>query len=282
MSLDNKENDQLTIVSTISDEIFDKSADVDSFVKMLVQESLPQILPQIYNLVQGSDSSKLLDNTQLTIDKSEILKIENKIVKNYNGSLLADLEKISSLTPSNRDDTLKHIDDKRLKAIQKMQSSANEKIGRQYTIESFPSTGKSHKITISHKTKDKYFFSKQDIWVNIEKYLYGTIYSLGGKNPTVRIETDDVIGKNIVIQTNDQYLTDLPDNKLYKKQLVRVKFEQNIETNEIRNIKLISFEDFKHEFDEKEFDEMIAKGRQAWKDVPNASEWVEKIRGNLD
>ncbi len=29
-----------------------------------------------------------------------------------------------------------------------------------------------------------------------------------------------------------------------------------------------------------EFEEMVQKGTEAWKDVPNATEWVEDLRGN--
>jgi len=31
---------------------------------------------------------------------------------------------------------------------------------------------------------------------------------------------------------------------------------------------------------DEEFDEMIKKGTEAWKDVPNATEWLEDLRGN--
>jgi hypothetical protein len=36
----------------------------------------------------------------------------------------------------------------------------------------------------------------------------------------------------------------------------------------------------KIKFDQDEFDEMVRKGTEAWKDVGNATEWVEDIRGN--
>src|SRR4051794_2194249 len=36
----------------------------------------------------------------------------------------------------------------------------------------------------------------------------------------------------------------------------------------------------KPHFDEAEFNEMVAKGTQAWKDVPDATVWVEEQRGN--
>lgn len=32
-------------------------------------------------------------------------------------------------------------------------------------------------------------------------------------------------------------------------------------------------------FDPEAFAAMVAKGRKAWADVPNATEWVEKLRG---
>lgn len=37
---------------------------------------------------------------------------------------------------------------------------------------------------------------------------------------------------------------------------------------------------FKPEFNQAEFDEMVDKGTKAWADVPNATEFVENLRGN--
>ena len=38
-------------------------------------------------------------------------------------------------------------------------------------------------------------------------------------------------------------------------------------------------EPYQPRFDPEAFAAMVAKGRKAWADVPNATEWVEKLRG---
>jgi hypothetical protein len=116
-------------------------------------------------------------------------------------------------------------------------------------------------------------------WVRVEKYLFGTVTDMGGaQKANVHIRLDDS-GELVRIGTNQDYLHDQEENRLYRKVLVRVAAEQQYRTGKLRNLRLLSFEDYQPRYDEEALDRFAAAGREAWQDVTNASLWVAELRG---
>lgn len=131
-------------------------------------------------------------------------------------------------------------------------------------------------FTISSKTN---YTSRKEIWVNVDLYLYGRVYDIGGKNkPNVHIELEN--GKSIKIDARASFLAGDKENRIYKDQLVRIKAKRNILTHELRDEQLVSFEYYNPEFNEEEFDRISRKAKVAWKSIKSASDWVENLRGN--
>ena len=65
-------------------------------------------------------------------------------------------------------------------------------------------------------------------------------------------------------------------------QSLRISAEYNLAARQHRNAKLIEFVDYAPRFDEAEFERLTDLGRQAWKDVPDASAWVESLGGSAE
>ena len=87
-------------------------------------------------------------------------------------------------------------------------------------------------------------------------------------------------GEEQIVQATEQQLADEKENQLYKHVTLRVQAEQHLRTKALRNVRLLQFAPSDTEVDEESLQSLWAKGREAWKDVSSAQEWVETMRGN--
>jgi hypothetical protein len=174
-----------------------------------------------------------------------------------------------------RQDSLADIDPKRADVVAKWQARSKGNPDVDYAIR--PSGLAGRDIELSAATD--YRVGDVTPWVKVEKYLFGTVMDIGGATKAnVHIRLDDS-GELVRIGTNQEYLKDQQENRLYHKVLVRVEAEQHFRTAQLRNLRLISFEDYAPAYDEAALDRFAEAGRDAWRDVPDAAEWVRKLRG---
>ncbi len=172
--------------------------------------------------------------------------------------------------------SLNDIDSNRARIVELWQSNSKNNENRSYDLYVGDDSTNNPHFIISRKTN---FIMINNNWVDVDLYLYGKIFDLGGKNkPNVHIELDN--GNTIKIQTNTSLLSTDEENRLYKKQLVRIRAKRNIDTRQLKEEKLMSFVYYNPQFDEKSFEEISEKATLAWKSVKNPSTWVDEIRGN--
>ncbi len=132
-------------------------------------------------------------------------------------------------------------------------------------------------ITISNKTD--YHRKSEDLWVETERYLTGRIQDMGGKtSANVHLEVKG-LPKLLKMDSSEEYLRNQTENMLYHDVQVRVLAEQNIQTRELRKVRLIEFAGKAPSYDEAELNALIKKGTKAWADVENATQWVAEQRG---
>lgn len=118
-----------------------------------------------------------------------------------------------------------------------------------------------------------------DQWVRVERYLQGEIFDIGGlSHANAHIRLPD--GKKLLVETEREVLRSDKSNRLYKPAMVRISAEYNVATREYRQARLIEFVEHDDKLDEKEFERLTQRGAKAWRDVPDASAWVERVRGN--
>ncbi|PKL30799.1 hypothetical protein CVV43_05345 [Candidatus Saccharibacteria bacterium HGW-Saccharibacteria-1] len=178
----------------------------------------------------------------------------------------------------NKSHTLVNVDAIRAKIMENWQSAAKKNKDRIYKL-SLKSSNLDTDVSTLVISADTNYKINKEVWLNAELYLYGKIYDLGGKNqPNVHIMLDS--GRSIKVKSEASLLVDDQVNRLYSEQLIRLKAEQNFNTKEYRNEELISFENYKPEYDESVFQAMVKEGRQAWRDISSATQWVEELRGN--
>jgi hypothetical protein len=120
-----------------------------------------------------------------------------------------------------------------------------------------------------------------DQWVQVERYVRGEIQDLGGMtkaNAHVRLPD----GSSLKVSTDRDLLRDEKVNRLYKMAMLRVRAQYNVRTRELRDARLVEFVEYAPSIDEEELARLTKRGALAWKDVPDATSWVDEMRGGAD
>jgi hypothetical protein len=124
-----------------------------------------------------------------------------------------------------------------------------------------------------------YHADDADQWVQVERYIRGEIQDLGGvTKANAHVKLPD--GRTLKVTTEREVLRDDTVNRLYKLAMLRVKAEYNVLTRELRNARLVEFVEYAPTVDEDAFSRLTRRGAVAWRDVPNATAWVDELRGD--
>ena len=84
------------------------------------------------------------------------------------------------------------------------------------------------------------------------------------------------------VTTDKEVLRDDTVNRLYKPAMLRIKAKYNVLTRALRDARLVEFVQYTPRFDDGDMERLTRRGAQAWKDVENATAWVEELRGGVD
>jgi hypothetical protein len=181
-------------------------------------------------------------------------------------TLWADLEYLKS------PDSLNLIDPKRAAVVERWQATARQNPHRKYRV-----ADKTAQVSLSVDASTD-FRRVEEVWVTVEKYVHGKVLDWGGKTkPNVHLEMDD--GTVLKVSSSQNLLAQEEQNRLYRSALLHISAEENLLTGAIRNPVLLAFEAHQPAYDETEFQQMVQRGTAAWSDVPNATDWVEDLRG---
>ncbi len=174
-----------------------------------------------------------------------------------------------------REDSLGEIDPKRAEIVSKWQDLARKDGKLEFGIKTDRSDLPMVRLT---RTSD-YRIGAVIPWVKVEKYLFGVIENMGGaQKANLHLRLRDT-KQTVIVNAAQDVLRDQSENRLYHETLLRVQAEQHFKTGKLQNIRLVAFEGYAPEFNEEEFSRFTTEGAAAWRDVPDASEWVRTQRG---
>jgi hypothetical protein len=123
-----------------------------------------------------------------------------------------------------------------------------------------------------------YHADDADQWVQVERYIRGEIQDLGGATKAnAHVKLPD--GRTLKVTAERAVLKNDTVNRLYKVAMLRIKADYNVVTRDLRNARLIEFVEYAPRVDEDELARLMRRGAVAWKDVPNATAWVDELRG---
>ncbi len=231
---------------------------------------LKDFIEQVELFIKGKNRPNLAEiKTSIEDSSFAVTVYDNDEILN---SAISDYIKVKE------SNSIDDIDSFRAEVIEKWQKQAKEAGGLIFEMNLSVGENVISKLIINQTTEIK---RKKSIWVDVELYLYGRVFDMGGKNnPNVHIELEN--GNTIKINSKASILAEVKENKLYKNQLLRIKAKQNYHTREIREERLVSFEMYSPHFDPEEFEEISQRSTEFWESVSNPSKWVEEQRGNYE
>ena len=162
------------------------------------------------------------------------------------------------------------------RAIEKLQSDA---ISKNYEFSITTSEWKDGELRITPQT---HYRRSEEIWVDAEVYLYGTLTDAGGKDKS-NIHLDTKEYGQVTIDSNKDYLKNIKENLLYKEYGVRAIGKQSIATGEmdLSSLKLISLHGFRPVYDEGYLNGLIAKASVSWAGV-DVDSFLAEMRGGYE
>ena len=168
---------------------------------------------------------------------------------------------------------LDNLDAKRRDVVERWQKTARQTRQVAYRISA---TFLDRPIVVN--AESDYHSDDADQWVQVERYIRGEIQDLGGATrANAHVKLPD--GSTLKVTTDRDVLRDDTVNRLYKVAMLRVKAEYNVLTRALRNARLVEFVEYTPQVDEESLARMTRRGTNAWKDVGDATSWVEELRG---
>ena len=227
-----------------------------------------QFNAEVEDLVVGSQKGLKLSGAKVRVEEGSY-KLKVVLTATLLASFGPDLERL------NRQDSLGEIDPERGKIIQRWQARAKSDPDLQYEV----SSAGEHPIKVRVTNSTDYRAGKTTPWVVVEQYLFGRIVDMGGaQKANVHLALEGT-GRILIVGASEDFLREQKHNRLYRKALLRVRAEQHTRTGELRNVRLLDFEDYDPGYNEQELAKFIEEGTKAWADVPDAAAWVRDLRG---
>lgn len=231
--------------------------------------TLRGFIEEIETLIKGDVPGASLAESRIRIESGSL-----KIIAFVAAALAVDFQ--ADLARLDQTGDLDAIQPKRAQVVERWQNRASRSTVLSYAIES---SALDQSLRVAGGAP-RFHHRAQQSWVRVEKYLAGKVINLGGKSkPNVHLLLDDT-GQTVVIAASEAQLADERENQLYKHVLLRIQGEQHLQTNELRELRLLSFQPQATDVDEAALRNLWEKGRQAWKDVASAASWVDNLRGS--
>jgi hypothetical protein len=233
------------------------------------------------------DRVRLADLADFSADVSAFLRGEDKDVDTKTldvairyGSFAIETAPLLSAPGLFRDlrtllggELLDNLDAKRREVIERFQKAARQTKQVAYRI-SAPFLDRPIEIN----SESDYHADDADQWVQVERYIRGEIQDLGGvTKANAHVKLPD--GRTLKVTADRDVLRDDTVNRLYKLAMLRIKAEYNVLTRDLRNARLVEFVEYAPKVDEDDLARMTRRGAVAWKDVADATAWVDELRG---
>lgn len=160
------------------------------------------------------------------------------------------------------------IDPVRAAVIYNFQALSRGSKDRKYVI-----SYKGSKLTIGDSSDYKI---NEPVYVDIEDYIYGELYDMGGQTPNIHLVAED--GQKITVPAEKELLMSAGD-RLYRKQLVYVSAKEDLKTRDRKDYSLISFEDYNPRWDEQEFSDLVDFYTPKIASLVNPAALINTMRG---
>ncbi len=229
--------------------------------------TLRGFLEEVEKLIKGDVPGASLTNSRVRIEEGSV-----KVIALVSMLLAASLD--SDLAKAGATEDLDQVQPRRAEVLATWQSRARRNPTRRYSVAGTKEAASPLTITSTTQLARE----SENGWFSAERYIRGKVVDMGGKqspNVHVAIEGTD---QTLTIAASELQLRGAPH--LYQQVTLRVTAEQHVQTKELRNAHLLEFLPTSQDVDEGALERLWKVGRSAWHDVPNATSWVEEMRGH--
>lgn len=224
---------------------------------------------EVQKFVQGSDDRSALRDLSVQITDGSY-RLAVIIPAGLMATLVTDISRIAQSAP------LTEVDPNRAKVALRWQERAKLEPNLRYGLRS--PRGAFSPVVIS--SESNLVREERVQWVNVERYFVGEITDWGGaQKPNIHLRLRNTRDTILVDATEDQ-IRNQRENLVFHKAIVHARAKQNPKTGELKDYRLIELRAFQPNVSEARLQELFEKGATAWRDVPNASAWVNEQRGD--
>lgn len=229
--------------------------------------TLHQFMGEAIELIQGEAKRAEMGQPSIAIEGGSV-KLVSLVATLVAASFQADMEALT------RSADLDAISPKRAQIIETWQRrSTKSDSKRRYSIALDGKTKTA--VTLQINQKSAFRHHQLDNWVRAEKYLSGRVVDVGGKTkPNIHLVLPS--GESIKVEASESQLEGA--DYLYKAITLNVNAMEDIRTGQLRDLRLIDVVRPSKEIDEDKLQALWKKGRAAWSEITNPTEWVERLR----
>ena len=248
--------------------LIDSSAGYEATPKRVRLEVLADFAADVSTLLRGANREVDPGELDVAVRTGSFAIVTEPIAAAPN--LFRDLRSLLN------SELLDAIDSKRREVVERWQKLARQTRGVAFRV-SAPFLARP--LVIDERTDFR--ADDADQWVMVERYVRGEIENLGGaKKANAHVRLPD--GNMLYVATERKVLKEDTQNRLYRPAMLRIRARYNVLTRELKDAELIEFVEYAPRFDEAEMERLTRRGAQAWKDVEDASAWVDELRGGRD
>lgn len=135
---------------------------------------------------------------------------------------------------------------------------------------------RGRKITITSKTSWR--VKTPPLWVETEMTLSGKLVAAGGRKPNIHLTVPG--GKDVVLNATEEQIRSINGSDFYREVLADVTGQENLETGELRNLRIKNLRQARWEVSEEEWERFTDAGKKAWGDIKDPDRWLQELRGN--
>ena len=229
--------------------------------------TLHQFMGEVIELIQGEAKRVEMGLPSVAIVDGSV-KLVSIVTPLLAASFHADMQSLAGLAD------LDAISSKRAQIIEMWQSRTTKADSkRRYSIA--PEAERTDGMLVQIDRESAFRHRQLDNWVRAEKYISGRVVDLGGKiKPNVHLVLPS--GESIKVEASESQLQGA--DYLYKAITLNVHAMEHIRSGQLRDLRLIDVVRPSKEIDEDKLKSLWRKGRNAWAEITNPTEWVERLR----
>lgn len=229
--------------------------------------TLHQFMGEVIGLIQGEAKKSDLGAPSVALEPGSV-----KLVSMVGAVVAASFH--SDMRTLERTADLDAISPKRAQVVETWQNRSR-KTGSKRRYDVMSQSGGREEVRLHVGQESNFRHLQRDRWTRAEKSLVGRVVDLGGKTkPNVHLVLAS--GESVMIDATETQLEGA--DYLYRNVTLQVEAMEHVVDGRLRQVRLLDVVRPVKEIEESKLARLWEKGREAWSQVTNPTQWVERLR----